>query len=134
MITGIVRLVYFFRTDLFADVTFQTVVPMTWTLVEPGVYLIAATLPSLRPLVRYLFQDIRLETYYSNLLDRVTRAFSANKYSEGSTANTQFSSANRHNTAVTAGNGARSAGFVKIDKRNAKSPKLSQDDIELGSC
>lgn len=83
MVTGIIRLVYFFQINMFEDVTFHAVGTMTWTLVEPGVYLIAATLPSLRPLVRYFFKYVTLETLYNKLLDRYTRAFPTQKKRRG---------------------------------------------------
>lgn len=133
MVTGILRMVYFFQTDLFADVTFQCVVTMSWTLVEPGVYVIAATLPSLRPLLRYTFNEIKLKTLYGTLLDRYNRTFSVHKYSDSSTANTQIKSAQRQKTVVTAGNNAHLAGFVEIDRQNVGGPKASQEDTELGS-
>lgn len=116
MVTGIIRFVYFCKPDLLADPTFNSVGTLTWTLVESGIYLIAATLPSLRPLLRYFFKDIKFETLYKNLLGHCTRAFSRQNFSKDLTANTQFGSANGNIEAVTIGNGARSAGFVKIDK------------------
>ncbi|MCJ1438932.1 hypothetical protein MMC27_008322 [Xylographa pallens] len=67
IITAIVRLVSFFDTDLFADPTYNSVTTMTWTLVEPGVYLIASCLPSLRSLSKY-FKDAKLSAMYSRLL------------------------------------------------------------------
>lgn len=133
MVTGIIRLVYFFQIDMFADVTFHSVGTMTWTLVEPGVYLIAATLPSLRPLVKYFFKDVKLERLYKKLLDRYARA---QKTAEGSSANTQFNSKSRRVATIIAIDGARSAGFVKIGERKVKNAgvsKASQEDIELGS-
>lgn len=133
MVTGILRLVYFFETDLFADVTYQSVVTMSWTLVEPGVYVIAATLPSLRPLVRYASNELKLETLYGTLLHRYTRTSSAHKYSDSSLANTQIKLAERQKSAVPSGNSAHSAGFVEIGKQAGRSPKGSQEDPELGS-
>ncbi|KAF2464529.1 uncharacterized protein BDR25DRAFT_155204, partial [Lindgomyces ingoldianus] len=52
LVTCIIRMVNFFTTDLFADPTYNCVATMTWTTVEPGVYLMAACMPSLRPLKR----------------------------------------------------------------------------------
>ncbi|KAI9788794.1 MAG: hypothetical protein M1816_006575 [Peltula sp. TS41687] len=56
IITSILRFVNFFQTNLFSDPTFLVVQTMTWTCVEPSVYLIAATMPSLQPLVRLIFR------------------------------------------------------------------------------
>ena len=49
-IAAVFRFVSFFQTDLFADPTWYGVKILTWTIVEPGIYLIAACLPCLRPL------------------------------------------------------------------------------------
>jgi hypothetical protein len=46
-----------FTVDLFADITFNSVTIMIWTMVEPGTYLIAACMPSLRPLKQKLFPN-----------------------------------------------------------------------------
>ena len=58
--TAVLRFVAFFKVDLFSDPTFLVVDTMTWTCVEPGVYLIAATLPSLRPLFHTVIRDMDL--------------------------------------------------------------------------
>ncbi|MCJ1252191.1 hypothetical protein MMC30_009431 [Trapelia coarctata] len=63
MITAIVRLVSFFGTDPFEDLTYG-VIDITWSFVEPGVYLIASCLPSLRPLFKYVFRDVKLGAVY----------------------------------------------------------------------
>ncbi len=46
----------FSKNNAFDDQTWQSVTLMTWTDVESSVYLIAACLPSLRPLMRALAQ------------------------------------------------------------------------------
>ncbi|KAL8638329.1 MAG: hypothetical protein Q9226_009001, partial [Calogaya cf. arnoldii] len=102
--------------DLFADVTFQAVGTMTWTLVEPGVYFIAATLPSLRPLIRHVFQGVDVSAMYKSLLDRYTQTFSRQKYSKDSTSDTQLNQIDRPTKTTAIDRVARSAGFVKIDE------------------
>jgi len=67
LITSILRFVTFFTVDLFADPTFNVVQTMTWTCAEPGVYFIAACLPSLRPLARMVFEKV-------NITQALTRA------------------------------------------------------------
>ena len=53
--TAIVRFVIFFDVEtLLSDGTFISADLITWSLVEPGMYLIAACLPTLRPLFREL--------------------------------------------------------------------------------
>jgi len=93
------RLVFFCQIDMLANVTWNAPGTMSWTLVETGVYLIAATLPSLRPLMPFFLKGFKLKTPYHKLLGRCSRVFSAHKHLEGSTS---------------AGNGARLAGFVKM--------------------
>lgn len=115
----IIRLIYFFRIDIFANVTFHFIGTMTWTFVKLDVYLIATTLPSLCPLIQYFFKDAILERLYNKLLDHYTRAFLTKKNAESSTVNTQFNSKNSHAAIILADNGVRLAGFVKINERKA---------------
>ena len=129
-------MVYFFQIVLFNDATWHSVGAMTWTLVEPGVYLIAATLPSLRPLVLYIFKVVKLETLYGRpleLLERCSRAVSTHKHSGGSSTKTHLNPANERKTMITVGSGARSVGFFKVDDPEAQGKRLSQDGTELGS-
>ncbi|TVY80878.1 hypothetical protein LSUE1_G005420 [Lachnellula suecica] len=49
--TSIVRFISFFRGDVIRDGTWSSVDLMIWTVVEPAVYLIAACLPTYRPLL-----------------------------------------------------------------------------------
>ena len=128
IVTGIIRLVYFFQIDMFADVTWHAPGTMSWTLVEPGVYLIAATLPSLRPLVRYFFKDVKLDTLYNNLLDRCSRAFSTHKHSKGSMTNIGLNSTSTHVATITTGNGAPSAGFVRLEDLQPQGQKVAHQE------
>lgn len=45
----------FLRTDLFQDVTYHSVVTTNWSIIEPGVHLMGATVPTLRPMIRRFF-------------------------------------------------------------------------------
>ena len=57
----------FSRNNAFNDQTWRSVTLMTWTDVESSVYLIAACLPSLRPLMRALaHQQVFKKSYWSN--------------------------------------------------------------------
>ncbi|MCJ1284086.1 hypothetical protein MMC26_003417 [Xylographa opegraphella] len=56
LVSSIVRFAIFFGTNGFVDGTWSSTILMIWTLVEPGIYLIAACLPSLRPLVLYIIK------------------------------------------------------------------------------
>lgn len=138
MVTGIVRLVFFCQTDIFADITFNAVGTMTWTLVEPGVYLIAATIPSLRPLIRYFFKGFTLKTLYDNLLLYCnTCVFFLRKENQSVRRRTRSSVLKKIGCATSViadNNGVRSAGFVRIDEEKGMSAgvsKGSQEDTEL---
>ena len=113
---------------MFADVTWYSVQSMTWTLVEPGVYLIAATLPSLRPLVRYVFKDIKLDTLYSGLRGCWSRVFSTRKHPGVSTTNILLCPAVGGKTTVTIGGGVRFARFVNKPDFDVTSRSLSDDE------
>ncbi|KAF2727232.1 hypothetical protein EJ04DRAFT_451713 [Polyplosphaeria fusca] len=57
IVTSIVRLFAFINGKSFEDPRHIDIQPSLWTVIEPGVYLITACLPSLRPLKRLLFGD-----------------------------------------------------------------------------
>lgn len=57
LIASIFRFTTFFRNDAITDGTFSSVELMSWTIIEPGIYLMAACLPSLRPLAQRIFKD-----------------------------------------------------------------------------
>lgn len=52
IITSIIRLVKFCTINIQADLTFNGAQTMRWTIVEPAMYQIAATLPTLRPILQ----------------------------------------------------------------------------------
>ena len=54
MITSILRCVAFFVNNPLVDGTWISVTFLNWSIIEPGVYLIAACLPCYRPLLNYL--------------------------------------------------------------------------------
>ncbi|CAD6582767.1 MAG: hypothetical protein ASARMPREDX12_001032 [Alectoria sarmentosa] len=51
IVSAALRMNFFFRKDVFLDPTWTAVPLQEWSLVEPGVYVIAACLPTLRPLL-----------------------------------------------------------------------------------
>ncbi|KAF2475277.1 uncharacterized protein BDR25DRAFT_382215 [Lindgomyces ingoldianus] len=51
LVTSIIRFAIFFDVSALKDGTFVSAELATWSLVEPGIYLLAACLPTLRPLV-----------------------------------------------------------------------------------
>jgi hypothetical protein len=50
LIASILRLEKFAQTNMFVDETWTTVLPICYTIIEPSLYLVAACLPSLRPI------------------------------------------------------------------------------------
>ena len=75
MVTAILRFVVFFRTDFLFDLTWYAVELSIWTAAESGLYLIAACLPSLRPLFKHIDFDAlrsRLSGYSNKLFSRHT--------------------------------------------------------------
>ncbi|KAF2745692.1 hypothetical protein M011DRAFT_131934 [Sporormia fimetaria CBS 119925] len=52
MVAAILRFVSFLQVELFTDITYHGITTTSWTIIEPGVYLVAATMPTLRPLIR----------------------------------------------------------------------------------
>jgi hypothetical protein len=58
LITAILRLVIFIRHDIVSkDPTWYVTTTLTYTIIEPGVYLIASALLNLRPLKRQFFPE-----------------------------------------------------------------------------
>ena len=61
-ITAIVRFVNFFIHDAISDGTYASVDLLTWTIIEPGIYLVAACLPALRPLLQDIVEKASFPT------------------------------------------------------------------------
>ncbi|PVI06860.1 hypothetical protein DM02DRAFT_581367 [Periconia macrospinosa] len=61
IITAVLRFLVFLHVDLFSDITYNSVSTTSWSIIEPGVYLMAATVPTLRPLVRRFISKISSE-------------------------------------------------------------------------
>ena len=51
LIASIFRFTTFFQNNAISDGTFASVDLMSWTIIEPGIYLVASCLPPLRPLI-----------------------------------------------------------------------------------
>lgn len=58
IVTAIYRFVVFLRTDVFEDITYNSVATTNWSIIEPGVHLMGATVPTLRPVIRRLFSQM----------------------------------------------------------------------------
>lgn len=58
IVTSVIRFASFFGSSSFTDSTWTSVEHMTWTQVEPGVYLISACMPTWRPVVEMILPPI----------------------------------------------------------------------------
>jgi hypothetical protein len=58
IVTGVMRFVTFLHVNVFEDITYLCISTTSWSIIEPGVYLVAATVPTLQPLLRRLFHRI----------------------------------------------------------------------------
>ncbi|KAF2662179.1 hypothetical protein K491DRAFT_773309 [Lophiostoma macrostomum CBS 122681] len=56
ILVAVLRFVSVLKADLFGDITFSPSLTI-FTIIEPGVYLIASTIPTLRPLIRRFFKE-----------------------------------------------------------------------------
>lgn len=74
LVAAIVRLTIFFDAkSLTEDGTYTVTYLGVWSCIEPGMYLIAACLPSTRPLFRATVKEIS-STISSSVFDRTTHA------------------------------------------------------------
>jgi len=62
LITSLIRFGEFFRNAIFDDHSWNGSRILLWTFVEPGVYFMAASLLTMRPLFRWVFADVKLPT------------------------------------------------------------------------
>lgn len=110
--TAVLRLIQFFHIDLFKDVTYDAVENMTWTDIEPGVYMVAATLASLRPLVHYLLKDTR----FRSLIDRFSLILRSRHTSQDMKSN-QAKPTIKKETTITLQTTPQSARFTNMNER-----------------
>ncbi|KAH8691694.1 hypothetical protein GQ44DRAFT_695530 [Phaeosphaeriaceae sp. PMI808] len=71
ILTSILRTVNFFTIDFFVDPTYLATQTTIWTITEPGVYLIAACMPTLRPLKRIIFKDMSFTSMFTSLVEKI---------------------------------------------------------------
>jgi hypothetical protein len=73
---SILRLVVVFKADFEKDPSWFGVETSTWTTTEPGAYLIAGCLPSLRSLFGTTLKSLNIGTRLARLTNREFRSFS----------------------------------------------------------
>ncbi|KAJ6021167.1 hypothetical protein N7540_006671 [Penicillium herquei] len=103
--TSIARTVTFFKHDPVVDPTWIAVTFLIWSIVEPGVYLIAACLPCYRPLIKFV-------------LERSGKAITVRTHSRAESSNDRISK--------------NSSYSVRKDKSLHAGWTKSQSDIEMG--
>lgn len=129
--------------DIFTDLPYLGTKTGLWTIIEPAAYLIFATLPGLRPLLRKLFQGKR---FSRNLHTKTRRATDGGRGS----INQGKSLASRKNHNVTSFSNppaiykttevslrtlpadAERSGFVRLDEDNLGSLQDCPSDLEAG--
>ncbi|KAF2116028.1 hypothetical protein BDV96DRAFT_645381 [Lophiotrema nucula] len=72
-VMSIVRFAEFFRKDIFVDMTFYGANTMLWALVEPGTYFMAATLLTVRPLLRLVVKESKASFSGSHIRSKGSR-------------------------------------------------------------
>lgn len=111
--------------------TWHTVGAQVWIIVEPGVYFIAATLPSLRPILRYIFEDIKFSTMGHSILDRCGLGNSAPQSPKCPTKTLHRRPAIKQNT-TTVSTSARPSGLARFGNTDAAgSSEVYKDETEL---
>lgn len=85
MVTSILRLNTFIHAaELFKDPTYKCIATYTFTIAEAGTYLIAACMPSLRPLKRHLLPEHSFTAYLDSVIYKVGGSSRSKSQSFGS--------------------------------------------------
>lgn len=134
IITAIVRLIVFITIDVFEDITWHGIEIMVWTTIEPGVYLIAACLPSLRSLIKDLSKFLSIEsigTFFNTTRpQRSATEGEAYSLSKGTVADQGFKRLRDPTMSTGFGYETGDKGFATATSTVGKSG--SSDDLETG--
>jgi hypothetical protein len=84
IITSIIRFAEFWENDIFSDHTFNGSNILIWTIIEPGVYFMAAALLTMRPLFRWAFKDVKVPSYMYRVTSGLSWTKKSTKNSKGS--------------------------------------------------
>ncbi|TEY28882.1 hypothetical protein BOTCAL_0994g00010 [Botryotinia calthae] len=131
--TSILRFDSFFKGSALSDGTWSSVDLMTWTLVEPDVYLIAACLPTYRPLfVDFLTKTNLLKksapTGSSSERKRPSQSLASRNMENNKKSSVGFKELRESNESIDAGDIANleTADHIRL-------VHLAKDDLECGS-
>ena len=113
LISSIVRFAIFFDTEGFIDGTWTSGNLMIWTVTEPGVYHLAACLPTLRSLFLVIFPNGRTTT--------TNKSYGPSSYAKSANKDIPLISRTGNETNV-------GAGFVRLDHDGT-----GEQDLEYGS-
>ncbi|KAF2804406.1 uncharacterized protein BDZ99DRAFT_575408 [Mytilinidion resinicola] len=84
IVTSVLRMLSFLNdAQLLNDLTYNSIPTFIFTIIEAGVYLIAACMLSLRPLKRHIFKDKSFTKWVGSYLDRFSRGSSQGSISFG---------------------------------------------------
>lgn len=126
IVTCIIRTVEFFTRDLFTDPTFNCIMTMIWTAIEPSVYMMAACMPSIRPLKRILMPQFSISAMLSSYWTKTTEKASW-RYSKKDGAqiwrtrqvilvSNEVDNVERNSTKSTAGLHVPQQGYVELEE------------------
>lgn len=73
VVSAVMRLASFLAVESFNDFTYENVKPLSWTIAESGIYMVAGVLLTLRPLMRKVFGNVKFEKILSGRF-RVSRS------------------------------------------------------------
>lgn len=74
VVAAIARLAAFLQVQSFQDFTWEEIAPLSWTVAESGIYLMAGVLPTLRPLVRKVCGNVSFDRVLSKTFGSSTRS------------------------------------------------------------
>ena len=79
IVIAVARMIMWFQAELFEDVTYNLASAKSWAVCEEATYMLAGTLPSLGPLVRYVIREIQVRSSSEQIGGHISRVFSIKK-------------------------------------------------------
>lgn len=129
IVVAIVRMVQFFKIDLFSDPTYLGITTMTLTIAEPTAYFICACLPGLRPLVVLVARKIGLSALVETTFQTMRSTNAGTKQRYASNKKTTLNDANgTYRSHISSSNESEErVGFVRLE--NLKSDRSHSDAV-----